>query len=185
MASVVRGYSIVAAACALVLACIEPAFAQSGLEYEVKAAFLYNFLQFVEWPPEALPEPSTPFRVCVYGQDPFGTALERTMTGGQLSGHPLAIEVVPVGESAMQCHLLFVPQSQAGRTAAALRATGDGPVLSVGESANFLRAGGTINLFVEGGRVRFDVNPSAALNRGLVLSSKLLRIARNTSDREQ
>jgi hypothetical protein len=185
VASLVRGFSCVAAACALALACIGQAFAQSGLEYEVKAAFLYNFIQFVEWPPAALPDPSSPFRVCVYGQNPFGPALERTMTGEQRSGHPLTIELITAGDSAMQCNLLFVPQSQAARTAAALRATGDGPVLSVGESANFLRAGGMINLFVEGGRVRFDVNPSAALMRGLVLSSKLLRIARNTSDTEQ
>jgi uncharacterized protein DUF4154 len=181
VASVTRGCSVVACLCALTLACVCPVFAQSGLEYEVKAAFLYNFIQFVEWPPAALADPSSPFRVCVYGQDPFGTVLERTMRGEQRSGHPLTVEIVPIGESAMQCHLLFVPQSQAGRAAAALRTTGDAPILSIGESPNFLRAGGMINLFVEGGRVRFDINMSAASARGLVPSSKLLRVARNTS----
>jgi len=164
--------------------CMRPVLAQQGLEAEVKAAFVYNFIQFVEWPPAATVEPSAPFRVCVYGQDPFVSVLERTMRGEQLAGHPLTIETVPAGEPATQCNVLFVPKSQAARTAAALRAAGDGPVLSVGESPNFLSAGGMINLFVEGGRVRFDVNMSATSARGLVPSSKLLRIARNTSERE-
>jgi hypothetical protein len=168
----------------LVLTCGRRGFAQEALESEVKAAFIYNFIQFVEWPPAAIVEPSAPFRICVYGQSAFASVLERTVKGEQLAGHPLTIEVVSVGESATHCQVLFVPQSQSGRTAAALRAAGDGPVLSVGESPNFLKAGGMINLFVEGGRVRFDVNPSAASARGLVPSSKLLRIARNTSERE-
>jgi hypothetical protein len=171
--------------CAILYGSARPLIAQRGLEDEVRAAYLYNFIQFVEWPPAAFAAPSSPFRVCVYGDGPFGTALERTIRGEQVQGRPLTYEVVAPGASATQCHLLFVPQSQASRVAAALRAAGSGPVLLVGESPNFLSAGGTINLFVEGGRMRFDVNLSAAAARGLVASSKLLRIARNTSEWEE
>jgi hypothetical protein len=185
VASLIRAASLVALVCALVVAGAPHAFAQRGLEHEVKAAFLYNFIQFVEWPPSALTDASAPFRVCVYGNDPFVQALERTLSGEQLNGHPLTIEVVAVGASATQCHLLFIPQGPAARMRMGLRAAGDAPVLSVGESPDFLRAGGMINMFVEGGRVRFDVNVSAAMSRGLVASSKLLRVARNTSEEER
>lgn len=162
--------------------CTQPVFAQRGLEYEVKAAFLYNFIHFVEWPPHALPDPAAPFRVCLYGDDPFGPALARTINGEQLNGRAVVIERVEVGAMVTQCQLLFVPQSQSARAPGILRATGTAPVLSVGESPNFLRAGGAINLVVEGGRVRFDVNLSGLSGRGLIASSKLLRIARNASE---
>ena len=184
MAALKRFPSLVTTLLAL-LACGQPAAAQSGLEYEVKAAFIYNFIQFVEWPQGALADPAAPFRVCLYGDNPFGPALERTIRGEQVNGHPLTIERVAVGGMVTQCQLLFVPQSQAARTAGVLRAAGEAPVLLVGESPNFLRAGGMINLFVEGGRVRFDINQPAASARGLVASSKLLRVARNTSDVEE
>ena len=184
MASLSRFPSLAATLFALAV-CGQPVFAQRGLEYEVKAAFIFNFIQFVEWPPSALTDPAAPFRICVYGDDPFGPALERTIRGEQVKSHPLTIERVAVGGMVTQCQLLFVPQSQAGRTAGVLRAAGETPVLSVGESLNFLRAGGMINLFVEGGRVRFDVNLPAATARGFVVSSKLLRVARNTSEVEE
>jgi len=184
VASLNRFPSLVTTLLAL-LVCGQPAAAQRGLEYEVKAAFIYNFIQFVEWPQTAFADPAAPFRVCVYGDNPFGSALERTIRGEQVNGHPIAIERVAVGGMVTQCQLLFVPQSQSARTAGVLRAAGEAPVLSVGESPNFLRAGGMINLFVEGGRVRFDVNLSAASARGLVASSKLLRVARNTSEGEE
>jgi hypothetical protein len=176
---------VACAVSAMVALSVRPAAAQHGLEYEVKAAFIYNFIQFVEWPPIALADEGAPFRVCVYGDDPFGPALERVVRGERLNGHPLMIERVAVGAAATQCHLLFVPQSQSVRAAAALRAAGAGPVLSVGESPDFLRSGGMINLFVDGGRVRFDVNVAAASAHGLAASSKLLRIARNTSEGDE
>jgi hypothetical protein len=166
---------------ALGAAVAPPASAQRGLEYEVKAAFLYNFIQFVEWPPSVFADKAAPFPVCLYGDDPFGPALARTVSGERLAGHPVIVERVPVGGAVTQCRLLFIPQSQATRVQAVLRAAGDAPVLVVGESPDFLRSGGVIYLFVEGGRVRFDVSVPAASRRGLTISSKLLRIARSTS----
>jgi hypothetical protein len=159
-----------------------PTLSAQGLEYEVKAAFIYNFVQFVEWPPAALGDSSAPFRMCLYADDPFGQRLARMVRGEQLKGRPTVVERVPVNAPVSHCHLLFVPATQAGRAAAAIRSAASGPVLAIGESPDFLRSGGMINLVVEGGRVRFDVNAAAAAARGLTVSSKLLRIARNSAE---
>jgi len=170
-----------AAALALVAAAGPPPLRAQGLEYEVKAAFVFNFIQFVQWP-AALSETSAPFHVCVYGDNPFGQMLERTVQGEQVNGRSIEIELVAVGAPLTPCHVLFVPRSQSSRAPAALRAASGAPVLTIGESPEFLKAGGMINLFVEQGRVRFDVNLAAAGAQGLGLSSRLLRVARSTSE---
>jgi len=160
--------------------------AQRSLEYEVKAAFLYNFVQFVEWPADTLPA-GEPFRLCLAGENPFGGVLERTVAGEQAAGRPIAVEVLAADGAPSRCQVLFVPRSQASRTAALLRATGAAAVLTVGESPRFLEVGGLINFVVEGGHVRFDINAEAAAARDLRISSKLLRVARTTgnSDRRE
>ena len=153
--------------------------AQRGLEYEVKAAFLFNFIQFVEWPGESL-HAGEPFRLCLAGENPFGGMLERTVAGEQAAGRPIEVEVLAPDAPPAKCQALFVPRSQAGRTSAILRNVGTLPVLTVGESARFLENGGLVNFVVDGGQVRFDVNADAAAARGLRISSKLLRVARTT-----
>jgi hypothetical protein len=164
----------------LIVAAMQPARAQPGLEYEVKAAFLYNFIKFVEWPPESLAA-GEPFRVCLLGEDPFGGALERAVRGDDVGGRPIAVERVAIDGALAACHLVFVPRAHANRTAATVRAIGNGAVLMVGESDGFLQAGGAINLVVDGGHVRFDVAIPQAAARRLKISSKLLRVARNVS----
>lgn len=158
-----------------------PLGAQRGLEYEVKAAFIYNFIQFVMWP-GTMSESSAPFRVCLYNENPFGMTLERTVRGEQVNGRPIVVERIDAGSPVARCQILFVPQSQSDLSGVAVRAASAGPVLTVGESPDFLSVGGMINLFVEGGRVRFDVNLPAAAAQDLTLSSRLLRVARNTSE---
>jgi hypothetical protein len=164
----------------LVPAFVAGAGAQAGLEYEVKAAFLYNFMRFVEWPSES-PRVEEPFRVCLAGDDPFGGGLERTIGSDQIDGRPIVVERVPIAGVSARCQIVFVPNSQTANAAAVLRALGTSPVLTVGESSGFLQAGGMVNLIVEAGHVRFDVNVAPATARGLKISSKLLRIARRTS----
>jgi hypothetical protein len=160
--------------------------AQRSLEYEVKAAFLYNFVQFIEWPADAL-HAGEPFRVCLAGENPFGGVLERTIAGEQVGGRPIEVEVLGADAAPSRCQVLFVPRSQASRTAALLKAAGAAAVLTVGESPRFLDAGGLINFVVEAGHVRFDINADAAAARDLRISSKLLRVARTTggSDRRE
>ena len=171
----------VLAACAAIACLVRPIDlgAQRSLEYEVKAAFLYNFIQFVEWPVESV-RAGEPFRVCTLGDDPFAGVLDRTVAGDQVDGHPIGVEHLAPDASPARCQILFVPRSQSARTSAALRAIAAAPVLTVGESEGFLEAGGLVNLVVDAGKVRFDVNAEAAAARGLRISSKLLRVARHT-----
>ena len=154
--------------------------AQQGLEYEVKAAFLYNFISFVTWPSTTFAAPSDPLRVCVVGADPFGSVLDRTMEGGSSGTHPLIVERVRDEGGLSRCAVVFVPRAADARASAVIRAVASRAVLTIGESPEFLEKGGMINFVLEGGKVRFDVNVPTAAARGLVLSSRLLRVARNT-----
>lgn len=163
---------------------VQPAAAQRGLEYEVKAAFIYNFIKFVEWPADALAE-GEPFRVCLAGEDPFGGAVERTVRGDTIGGHAITVERSALDAVSPSCDLVFVPRAHAGRTAAIVKALEGAPALLVGESDGFLQAGGAIDLVVEGGHVRFDIAENHAAAHGLRISSKLLRVARNTGTHER
>jgi hypothetical protein len=169
------------AAVLLAAAAAPPALGAQGLEYEVKAAFVFNFIQFVQWPP-SMSQISAPFHVCLYVDNPFGQALQRTVQGEQVNGRSIEVEIVAVDAPLTQCHVLFVPQSQSDIEGVAVLAASRGPMLTIGESPDFLKAGGMINLFVDQGRVRFDVNLAAAEAQGLGLSSRLLRVARSTSE---
>lgn len=148
-----------------------------GLEYRVKAAFLYNFARFVSWPDE---QPnSEPLVIGVLGKDPFGDVLESTIKGKTVSGRPFRVLRLSAGESVADCcHILFVSSSErrdAGKLIAAL----DGaPVLTVGEFDGFLDKGGMIGFLIEDGAVRIDVNLEAAEAARLELSSQLMRVAR-------
>ena len=156
-----------------------PVAAQRGLEYEVKAAYLYNIVNFVTWPPEAFAGPADPLRVCVYGADPFGDLIDRAMTGGMSNGRTVAVVRTADPSTLSTCQLVFV----AGRTTdpinQVVRATEQRPVLTVGDSSDFLRRGGMIAFVIDGGRVRFDISLQTTSERGLLLSSRLLQVARS------
>jgi hypothetical protein len=152
---------------------------QNALEYQVKAAYLGNFAQLVEWPATAFSHADEPFRVCVFGNDPFGQTLDRTLEGDRVAGHPIVVQRIKEEGPLTGCRILFVPAQQMAQAAKLLQAVRRRPVLTVGESPQFLERGGAINLVVEGGRVRFDVNLDGAAPAGLKIGSKLLRVARS------
>jgi hypothetical protein len=154
------------------------AFPRPTLEYEVKAAFLLNFVTFTEWPATAFESPSSPLRICIVGDDPFDGSLARTVQGETVAGHPLTVSRLEPGESSASCHALFVPNAVSQRGSAIDRENPQAPVLLVSESDVLWHAGAIINFAVDGGRVRFDVNRTAAGRHGLRLSPKLLQIAR-------
>mgnify|MGYP003575514809 CR=1 FL=1 len=152
--------------------------AQEGsLEYRVKAAYLFNFTKFVDWPPEALPQ-GLPLTICVAGASPFGATLEDTVRGELVAGRPLTTRVVrdPSG-----CHVLFVPEGVSA--APLLNEARMKPILTVGESDTFLRNGGIGNFIMEDGKVRFEISQGAASRAHLRISSRLLRLARPTGTR--
>jgi hypothetical protein len=153
---------------------------QSSLEYDVKAAFLHNFASFIDWPRQAFPAANAPFRICIYGRDPFQGALARIAQGEAVDGHPREVQTIDSVDDLRTCHIVFIASSEQGSAAAVLNAARTLPVLTVGESSSFLAAGGVVNFAIERNRVRFDVNVQRAEQNGLKISSKLLRLARTT-----
>jgi hypothetical protein len=149
-----------------------------SLEYQVKAAYLFNFVKFVDWPANASPGPIT---ICVVGRNPFGTALDDTTLGETVDGRSVVARTVTgVGPG---CHVAFVPQGV--NPAAALRAARMLPVLTVGEASGFIENGGIINFVLDAGAVRFEIDQQAASRVGLQISSRLLRLARQPDRRSQ
>lgn len=146
-------------------------------EYRVKAAFLYNFAKFVEWPPQAFKTPTDPIVIGVVGKSHFGGALSDEVSGKVLSGRAfLVVEVTSVREAA-SCQIVFVSSSERKRLAWWFAAIGTSGVLTVGETDNFVAEGGIINFKIDGGSVRFQVSMEAARKQRIRISSKLLSLA--------
>lgn len=148
------------------------------LEYQVKAAFLYNFAKFVEWPAGAFEGPTDSLVLCVVGDDPFGESLDTVVRGETLNGRPLVVHRTRDVYEIRDCHVVFVPRSERGRQERLLEDLRNRGILTVGEADGFLTGGGIIRFVLEQNRVRFDINLQAAESSGLRLSSKLLRLAR-------
>jgi hypothetical protein len=164
-------------ALALIGALGQPAPA-SSLEYRVKAAFLYNFAKFIEWPPEAFAGPQGPYNICVLGRDPFAQDLDAAVGDNLVAGRPLVVRRLPDLQGASGCHILFIASSERDRLRAIFEAVGSAPTLTVGEDADFTRLGGCLRFFLEENRVRFEINLAATDRARLKLSAKLLSLAR-------
>jgi hypothetical protein len=147
-------------------------------EYEIKAAFLYNFAVFVEWPLSTFPDGGSPFVVGVVGRDPFGPVLEESFRGKNVGGRPLAIKRVADVKDLGACHLVFVPASEREKMPRILESLKGTSTLTVGESDGFASGGGCIGFYAEGRKIRFGINLHAVERAGLKVSSKLLRLAR-------
>jgi hypothetical protein len=151
-----------------------------GVEDDVKAAYVFNFTKFVEWPSSAFTGTTDPITICVAGDAGVVRAMQRTIEGEHVEGRPLrAVSQVPEDPSA--CHVLFLGRG-ADRAARLLAATAKAPILTIGDSTRFLQEGGMIAFVVENRRVRFDIAIKPAARVGLKLSSKLLRVARNVRE---
>lgn len=163
----------------LLLGAAELAWANaSDLEYKVKAAFLYNFAKFVEWPSDSFDGPGEPVTLCVLGDDPFGESLDTVVRGESLNGRPFVVHRTRDLREARACHVVFVPASESRRQGEILGTLRGAGVLTVGEGQGFLTDGGVIRFVLDQNRVRFEVNLDAAGAHQLRLSSKLLRLAR-------
>jgi uncharacterized protein DUF4154 len=154
-----------------------PVAAQRPREYQVKAAYLYGFGRFVEWPAAARIAADGTFVVCVLGEDPFGFLLDQAVEGGLMKNQPVSVRRIARVEDGSGCDTLFVSASERPRLPRILEALDRRPVLTVGDSPEFAQRGGMIGFSVEGSRVRFTVNLDAAQNAGLTLQSELLRVA--------
>lgn len=146
-------------------------------EYEIKAAFLYHFTQFVEWPEHAFATTNSPLVIGILGANPFGETLEKLVRGEQIRGRPLVVRRFPSALAAREAHILFVSRSEANEWRAIERVLGKRPILTVSEMEGFARAGGMVRFVTRENKVRLQINHQNARSAGLSLSSKLLRVA--------
>jgi len=149
----------------------------SPREYDLKAAFLYHFAQFVDWPPEAFPSPDTPLVIGVLGVDPFGPMLDETVRNEIVKGRRLVVQRYRRVQDAAGCHILFVSASEAERFDEILASLKGKPILSVGDTADFAIRGGIIRFLTERNKIRLRINLESAKTANLTISSKLLRAA--------
>jgi YfiR/HmsC-like len=167
---IMRRALISAIAVALLRAESGPVSAE-GLEYQVKAAFLFNFLKFVEWPPAAA---DAPWVIGVLGHDPFGPSLDETVRGKMVNGRRVEVRRYDKVADVKDCNILFIGRSDYERTGIPVQAG----LLTVGEAPGFLKAGGAINFYLEDNRVRFEIRPVVARAASLHVSSQLLKLGR-------
>jgi len=148
-------------------------------EYQVKAAYLYNFGRFVAWPSKIAPSRGESFAVCVLGADPFGPALDATVTGETIHGAKVVARRISTPQDALTCSVLFISLSEDNRLRLTeiLAVLDRASVLTVSDLPEFAQRGGMVQFLLDGNRVRFEVNVPAAERAGLNLSSELLKLA--------
>jgi hypothetical protein len=151
-----------------------PCRAQDGadhLEYQVKAAFLFNFLKFVEWPANA---GESAWVIGILGHDPFGDMLDQTVRGKLVNGRPIQVRRYTHAADAKDCNILFIGHVDFGHAGVPTQPG----LLTVGEAPGFLKGGGIINFYIEDNRVHFEIRPEVARSSGLRVSSQLLKLGR-------
>jgi hypothetical protein len=175
--------STITAALGLLAVC--PARAQEppkAPEYRIKAAFLYNFTLYTEWPASSFAKADSPILLSVAGEDPFGGELDAAVRGKTVRSRPIEVHRYAQAVDAVPCHLLFLDNAQAKTLPQLLRRLEEPYPLTVGETEDFTRIGGAIRFFIEGNKVRFEVNTDALARAHVKISSKLLNLAKIVRD---
>lgn len=151
-------------------------------EYEVKAAFLFNFAQYVDWPSSAFLSDGAPIVIGIVGKDSFGSIVEQTVKGKSVKGRSFVVRRLTWGQAVKDCHILFISGSEKDKSEQINDLLKGEPVLTVGEISGFAKKGGIVNFVVENNKVRFEINPEAAKRAKLSISSRLLSLAKIVSD---
>lgn len=146
-------------------------------EYQVKAVFLFNFAQFVEWPGAAFPEAKSPIVIGVLGPDPFGSYLDEIIQGEEIEGHPLVIQRFDNVSQIKNCHILFIHPDIGPRLDYVLKDLKGRNILTVSEGNNFTKQGGMVRFFTENNKIKLRINLDAVKAADITISSKLLRLA--------
>jgi hypothetical protein len=169
----------------LAVLCIGTSVAGQTMESDVKAAFLYNFSKFVEWPTVDASGAQGPFRICVVANAEFTQALDRIIEGESVQGRRLARVEPQSADEARGCNILYIGHSERDRASRLLTGVRQAPVLTVSDVPRFVEQGGAIGFVLDHNRVRFDISTRATNQAGLKVSSKLLRIARTVTEDRQ
>jgi YfiR/HmsC-like len=151
--------------------------AKSG-EYEIKAAFLFHFAQFVDWPAEAFEQADSPITYCTIGADPFEGALDAALKGKTHGSRAFAVRHLASWENVQACQLLFIGAAENKHTTAALASVEKRATLTVGETEHFAADGGMIGFCFEDNKIRFEINVRAAEQANLKISARLLALAK-------
>lgn len=146
-------------------------------EYQLKAVFLYNFTQFVEWPNNSFASDQSPVIIGILGTDPFGSYLEETVSGEKINGHPLLIQRYSDVGDVGACQVLFINITDANKRQEAITSLKGRNILTVSDATDFMQQGGMIRFFTKQDKIKLQVNLEAAKTADLVISSKLLRLS--------
>ena len=149
----------------------------SSREYEIKAAYLYNFINYIEWEEQSRMPAGGTITIGVVGENPFGPALG-PLNGKQIKGRTLAVREVSSPTDLKNCQIVFISSSEKERFPGILESLKDAKILTVSEIDGFAEHGGIINFISERNKVRFEINQEAARSKGLTISSELLKLAR-------
>lgn len=150
-----------------------------GKEQQLKAAFIYNFTKFVDWPTNRITTKDTPLTIGVLGKNPFGDELSSVVQGRTINGRSYVVKVLASVSEAAQVDLLFVPRGQESLLNDQLPVLQGAGVLTVGESEAFAKLGGTINFFItEADQLRFEINLDEAERGGFKIRAQLLKLAK-------
>ena len=163
------------------LLCASRTFTQGAPEPTLKAAFLYNFVKFAEWPAEVV-APNSPLTLCVLGDEGVQSELEQSVKGHTVGGHSLNVIRITLDGALRSCHLLYVTGLDRRRLSELIARVKEAPVFTVSDFDAFASFGGVAQLFLENGKVRFAINPASALRARLRISSKLLTLAKLVKD---
>jgi hypothetical protein len=171
------------AACLICVALAIPGRAQNGdvsdsSEYLIKAGFVYNFANLMQWPASAFPKPDSPIVIGILGSDAFGGTLDEVLAGKKVNGRPFLVKHLKWGMDLKDCNILFVSSSEMTRLDEILHLVKGLPILTIGEAPNFARRGGIINFILVEDKVRFEVNVEAAKQADINISSRLLTLAK-------
>jgi hypothetical protein len=162
---------------ALCVSGLYSAAAHAAPEYQLKAAFLFRFAEFVDWPAQAFADAQTPLGICVLGSDPFDSYLDDTVQGEKVDGRSIVIHRYSRLDDVGACHILFISNSEHARQKQDFAALKGRSVLTVGDSDGFAGDGGMIGFTVKDNRIRLQINPDATRGAALKISSKLLEAA--------
>lgn len=154
---------------------------QGPSEYQVKAAFLFNFAKFIEWPESSFLSDDAPFSICVLGEDPFGSALD-DLRGKSIGHRPVAVWRIKNAEAGLRCQVLFVSASEESHLPEIFASLRGSNALVVGQTPGFAASGGAIEFTLDGKHVHFTINPDAMRRAGLRASSQLLALAKIVHD---
>ena len=151
-------------------------------EYQIKAAFIFNFAKFVEWPREALPPPSLPMVIGILGDNSFGADFQQAFAKKSINDHPLLVKEFRQAADVTNCHILFISSSvlnawEEKERREIMESLGRSNVLIIGDVPGFTEDGGMINFVKENNKIRFQINEPAAKKARLKISSKLLSLA--------